>query len=200
MSTEHTSTRKPDPQEFRIYVRPLEPEDAMVTYKWRNDEGYLSGVDSMKRFVSSETEKRWMEQAVRDHEELREIRFGIVLRETGDLIGIVHLSDIDWINGHATSGSLIGEARHRGKGYVTEARHLLLRYAFLELGLQCISTRILETNTASIRSIERFGYLKEGVMRRRIYKEGAYRDLIIYSMLREEFLEKHLPETEKEQP
>ncbi len=179
-------------EQFRVYLRALEPEDALITHQWRNDETYRSGVESMKRFVSLETEKRWMEKAIRDHEQLRTVRFGIVLRETDELIGIVHLSQIDMVNRHCDVGSMIGEERHRGKGYVSEARCMLFEYGFMELGLQCISTRILENNSASIRSAERFGYVKEGVLRRRIYKEGDFRNLIAYSMLREEFLEKHM--------
>ncbi len=180
---------KPD-DSFHVYLRALEPADAEITCRWRNDETYRRGVESMKRYISPETEKRWIEQAIRDHEDLKAARFGIVLKESGELIGLVHLSKIDLVNRHANVGSLIGEDRHRGKGFVSEARFLLFEYGFMELGLECISTRILETNTASIRSAERFGYVKEGVLRRRVYKEGAFRNLIAYSMLREEFMKK----------
>ncbi len=176
---------------FRVYLRALELSDAEITCRWRNDETYRRGVESMKRYISLETEKRWVEQAIRDHEALKAARFGIVLKESDELIGLVHLSKIDMVNRHANVGSLIGEERHRGKGYVSEARFLLFEYGFLELGLQCISTRILETNTASIRSAERFGYVREGVLRRRVYKDGAFRNLIAVSMLREEFMKKH---------
>ncbi|MFO8003229.1 GNAT family N-acetyltransferase [Thioalkalivibrio sp.] len=175
---------------FRVWLRALEPEDAPVIYRWRNDPGYLSGVESIKRYISTETEKRWIHQAIRNHEEKRVVRLGIVLKATDELIGMVHLSNIDHVSRHANVGSLIGEPRHRGKGYVAEARFLLFEYGFMELGLQCISTRILASNTASIRSAERFGYVKEGVLRRRIYKEGSFQDLIAYSMLREEFMKK----------
>ena len=175
---------------FRIYLRALELADAETTCRWRNDETYLRGVESMKRYISLETEKRWVEQAIRDHEALRAARFGIVLKESDELIGLVHLSKIDMVNRQADVGYFIGEDRHRGQRYANEACFLLFEYGFLELGLQCISSRILETNTASIRSAERFGFVKEGVLRRRIYKEGAYRNLIACSMLREEFMEK----------
>lgn len=180
-----------DKNKFRIYLRALEISDHLTTYQWRHDPSYLQGVVSTKRYISSETEKEWMIQAIKSHEQLKSVRLAIVLKETEDFIGMIYLTNIDMIHRNAVVGSLIGPDQHRGMGYVFEARYLLFEYAFNELGLNRISANILEDNKASRKSVEKFGYVQEGVMRDAVYKDGSFKNLISYAMLKNEFLKKY---------
>lgn len=175
----------------RIYLRALEPEDYKITYTWRQDSTYQKGVESMKRYVSMNTEKRWIDDVIVKHEKGQEVRLGIVLKESDELIGMVFLKNINYINKSAKSGSIIGVDDKRGKGIIGEARYELFKYAFYELGLERIYTHIVEYNVRSIKSGEKFGYVKEGVLRNAVYKEGKFHNVIVYSMLREEFIKKY---------
>lgn len=58
----------------------------------------------------------------------------------------------------------------RGKGYGTEAVTMLVKYAFEELRLNCIHANILSYNASSIKLFELCGFVKEGVLRFRIFK------------------------------
>jgi len=175
----------------RLYLRALEPEDHRTTHAWRQDPGYQAGVLSPKRMISLETEKRWIERAIAEHEEGKALRFAIVIKQSGSFVGLIYLTGIDHMHKRARFGSWIGEKEHRGKGYVTEARHLLARYAFEELGLRRIEAHILASNSPSIRSVEKFGYEKEGVLRSHTYKNGKANDVIVFSLLREDYLNKN---------
>jgi RimJ/RimL family protein N-acetyltransferase len=62
-----------------------------------------------------------------------DIELAVVLRETGELLGETGLYSIDWIARAAESGSWLYRAADRGKGYGTEAKLLLLEYAFERL-------------------------------------------------------------------
>jgi [ribosomal protein S5]-alanine N-acetyltransferase len=180
-----------DKKNFRIYLRALEINDHLTTVQWRHDPAYLQGVVSTKRYISSETEKEWMVQAIKSHEQIQSVRLAIVLKKTDDFIGMIYLTNIDKINRRAVVGSLIGSEQHRGKGYVFEARYLLFEYAFNELGLNRISANILEDNVASRNSVEKFGYIQEGILRDAVFKDGAFRNLVAYAMLKNEFLKKY---------
>jgi RimJ/RimL family protein N-acetyltransferase len=176
----------------RIYLRALEPEDYELIHQWRSDSGYQEGVVSMKRYTSKETERKWVERAIESHERGENLRFGIVLKETDELIGLVYLAGIDHVHKKAGFGSWIGEPENRGLGYVTEARLQALDYAFNELRLERIGAKVLESNTASKRSVEKFGYVREGTLRKYVYKNGRYNDVAIYSLLREEYLKRYM--------
>ena len=88
-------------------------------------------------------------------------------------------------------GYWIGSPSHRGQGFIDEAIRLALRYAFDELGLERICFRVLESNLASQRVGEKLGCKQEGILRRAIFKEGRFRDIIVYSVLRDEFYERY---------
>ena len=180
-----------DATNFRVYLRALELEDFKKIHKWRMEPGYQTGVVSMKRFISSETEKKWLENVIHKHEQTKEIRLAVALKENDEMIGLVSLTKIDLINRNAVINSWIGEVEQRKKGYIQEARYLIFKYGFQELGLERISATILEGNIASRKSGESFGYVQEGVFRKAVYKEGKYHDLIAYSFLKDEFYKKY---------
>ncbi len=179
-----------DPDKFRIYLRALEIEDYKKIHEWRKDPIYQAGVVSMKRFTSSETEKKWVESVIDKHEKTQEVRLAIVLKSNDEIIGSQSLTSIDLINKNAVINSWIGDNNHRKKGYIQEARYLILRYGFQELGLERISAEILEENIASRKAGENCGYLQEGILRNAVFKEGKFHNLVVYSVLKDEFYQK----------
>ena len=62
----------------------------------------------------------------------------------------------------------------------------MLKYAFDELGLNCINALILEENYLSQNLYKRVGFQEEGILRERVYKGGKFRNLISLSILKGE--------------
>ena len=174
--------------EFRIYLRAIEPEDYLVSCKWRNDHDLMKGVIGMPRFVGSETERKWVLKAIEENETGRALRLAICTREDDKLIGYYYLVDIDQQNRTCNTGSLIGDKDYHGKGIMAEVRQLVFKYAFFELGINRITGRVLVDNIAAIKSAEKFGYVREGVLRQAVFRNGQYHDVIIYSMLKSDFV------------
>lgn len=169
----------------RVILRPLEKGDVpMLTQFINNPEvsQYLLKRDP----VMILQEERWIEELAQksDHWVL-----GIALRKSGELIGTMGLGNIDWIARHGTTGSLIGEERYRGRGYGTEAKMLLLEWAFNELNLRKVFSRALDFNGRSIRYSEKCGYREEARIREFLWKGGKLRDEIILSVSQENFLQ-----------
>ena len=171
----------------RIYIRALEPEDHVLIHKWRSDPVYRNGVMSTKRYTSKETERKWIEKAIESHERGENLRFGIVLNDSGKLIGLVYLTGVDHVHKKAGFGYWIGEEENRGLGYVTEAQHQALRYAFDELGLVRVEARVIEYNEASRKSLEKLGFVQEGKMRNYVFKGGRHNDVYMYSLLKSDY-------------
>lgn len=175
----------------RVYLRALEPDDYLVSYKWRNDRELMNGTIGMPRFVSKETERKWVLKAIEEHETGKAIRLAICLKENHQHIGYIYLESIDHQNKSCVIGTLIGERKFQKQGLASEARYLIFKYAFFELGMNRVHARILSINEASRRSAEQFGYVYEGTLRKAIYRNGEFHDVLLFSMLRDEFLDKY---------
>lgn len=74
-----------------------------------------------------------------------------------------------------------------GAGYGTEAVSLALDYNFRVYPHPTMHAKALATNEASRGLLESLGFTQEGELRKRAFRNGEYRDLVSYSLLREEW-------------
>ena len=77
----------------------------------------------------------------------------------------------------------------RGKGYGTEAVTMMIDYLFLSRNLVRIQARADLRNIVSQSLLEKVGFKKEGVVRKSMFIYGEWRDMLLYSILREEWKE-----------
>ena len=83
-------------------------------------------------------------------------------------------------------GYALGRA-HWGNGYIWEALNALLAYAFEELGMHRIEADVDPRNAASIRTLERLGFVREGYLRERWHVGGEIQDALFYGLLRSDW-------------
>ena len=126
-------------------------------------------------------EEDFFDRALRETE--KDLLFAV---ETlaGEHIGITGLHRIDWRNGVATSGILLGRRDLWGQGYGSDAARVRTRYAFEVLGLRLLLSEVMADNAASLRMLERAGYREVGRIPRRLWKRGAYRDVVLLALER----------------
>ncbi len=168
----------------RLYLRPLLREDMAQMTVWINDPEvtqYLRAIYPM----TPEEEVIWQE-SLKDKKD-EEIILAIVLKEGNRFIGTMGFHGIDFRNGLATTGSVIGDKSVWGKGYGTEAKMLLLDYAFNTLNLRKICSTVYDINPRSKRCLEKCGYREEGCLKKQQYRNGTYRDEFIMAVFKEEF-------------
>lgn len=105
-------------------------------------------------------------------------------------IGMFSLTSWNKVARHAELGIAILSTGDRGRGHGEEAIRLGLAHAFSERGmnLQRVHLTVYDHNPARA-LYERMGFRHEGTLRRHAYKEGAYRGVHHYGMLREDWLE-----------
>jgi RimJ/RimL family protein N-acetyltransferase len=72
----------------------------------------------------------------------------------------------------------------RGKGYGTEAQRLLTRYLFAHTTVHRIEAITATGNVAEQKALEKSGFTREGILRGIGWLDGAWRDGVIYSVLR----------------
>lgn len=117
------------------------------------------------------------------------IMFTIELLE-GDVIGGINIHSMDQKNGTFGVGERIYQA-YRGRGYSSEAKEIVLRYAFHELRFQKFNVGCIASNASQIKALTKFGCKEEGRIRRGIYTDGKYHDEVLFGMTREEYEEKY---------
>ena len=114
--------------------------------------------------------------------------FVIVLRETGQVIGCTRFWKIDRINRKLEIGHTWLAASWQKTFANTEAKFLLLRQAFDEMGCVRVQFTTDETNAASRAAILRLGAKEEGVIRHeRIMPDGRKRNSVRYSIIDDEW-------------
>jgi [ribosomal protein S5]-alanine N-acetyltransferase len=113
-------------------------------------------------------------------------QWGIARLKDDTLIGISTLFHVESNNHRAEIGYALGR-EHWGSGYIQEAVRALLGYAFSELNLHRIEADVDPRNKASIRTLERLGFQKEGYLRERWKVNGEIQDALFYGLLRREW-------------
>jgi len=118
-----------------------------------------------------------------------DVKLAICLCEGHKHIGNVYLTGINYINRTAESHILIGNKACWGQGYGREALTQILLFGFNEKGLNRIEARINADNLASLRMHEKCGYVREGLLRKAVFKNGVFKDVIVMSIFKEELIE-----------
>ncbi|WP_030677370.1 GNAT family N-acetyltransferase [Streptomyces sp. NRRL B-1347] len=121
-------------------------------------------------------------QFVVDDKEQRHASFSVVESGGGTLIGDAVLWNIDNHNRSAHIGlELLPSAR--GKGYGTDVVAVLCHYGFVVRGLQRLQIETLSDNAAMLRSAERNGFVREGVLRSSAWVMGEFIDEVLLGLL-----------------
>ena len=76
---------------------------------------------------------------------------------------------------------------HIGSGWGTDAQRTLLAFGFGTLGLERISLTVSASNARAIRSYEKVGFQREGVMRSSFRVAGERQDTVLMAILRDEW-------------
>jgi ribosomal-protein-alanine N-acetyltransferase len=102
-------------------------------------------------------------------------------------IGVTGLSDFSLRDRRAVVGTWLGR-RHWGTGANREAKALVARLAFEALGLERIGAYASVENQRSQRALQAIGFSREGTLRRWHRHGDTVHDVVLYSLLRAEWL------------
>ncbi|HUG49286.1 MAG TPA: GNAT family protein [Candidatus Limnocylindria bacterium] len=169
----------------RVFLRAGERDDIPTFVGWFND-GETTSFLLMRAPMSQAAEEGWFDRMLaaqgRDG-----YFFVICLLGGGQPIGTIGLFELDEINGSAGVGISIGEKSLWGKGFGTDALQALLDFGFGELRLERIWLDVYDYNVRGRRSYEKCGFVPEGTKRRGVYRRGEYSDVLLMSILRDEW-------------
>jgi RimJ/RimL family protein N-acetyltransferase len=126
----------------------------------------------------------WISTHEDTYNEGKGVTYAITMK-SGDLVGAISLMNM--VTGHkAELGYWVG-VPYWNLGYCTEAGIALLHYGFKDRGLNRIHSSYFAINPASRRVMEKLGMSFEGVRKKHILKWGAFVDLGMMGILREDW-------------
>lgn len=109
--------------------------------------------------------------------------FGIELKESGKLIGIVELINYKK-EFHSLEFHYMLLPKHHSKGIMTAALLRIIAFIFKETDINRIEAFCLKSNRASAKALEKAGMHLEGIMRDKIFLNNEYVDLKSFSILK----------------
>lgn len=118
-------------------------------------------------------------------------RWGIALKETDELIGIIDLLGIKETERSCTFAYMIGE-EFWGRGFATEALSAVLGFAFERLGLETVWAEHFGPNAASGAVMRKAGMKYTGTEIGKYEKNGDVFDVPQYRITREEWEERSI--------
>ncbi|MBX6342118.1 MAG: GNAT family N-acetyltransferase, partial [Thermomicrobiaceae bacterium] len=135
---------------------------------------------------SIEESRAFLRQVLAAYATGRTGTWGIVDRASGRVVGTVTLFNVDQGDRRAEIGYALARPLW-GRGYMTEAVRAVLAFGFEALGLNRIEAMCEAPNVASARVMEKVGMRYEGTLRQYLFSKGAFQDMRLYAILREEW-------------
>jgi len=154
----------------RLRLRRLQPDDV----DWMV---HLHADPKVMRQIRPPDDREATERRITEllEEQSRDPRFGVFPAEatrTSEVVGWFVLSPLE--NGPEIELGYRLFPEHWGRGYATEGARALARHAFETIGLERLVAVTRENNEASIRVLEKIGFVRAGM--RHVY--GA--DLVVF--------------------
>jgi len=170
-----------------VRLRKLERTDLPTLHHWMNDREVMAWARfSPDHMVSlSALEKEYEKELAGESED----RTTLLVEEvtSGSPIGWCVVRSWDRKHVSADVGIGLGEKTQWGKGYGTEAVHLLLEMLFDHQGWHRVELWTLVDNERAIRSAEKCGFHRIGVSREATYHSGRYHDILAMELLKPEW-------------
>ncbi len=179
----------------KVRLRAIERTDIPLFLRWINDPEVTEFLSNVFPY-SLETETHWFDSMLKgpmeEHPLTIEVNIALATNETPDWlpIGTCSFMAIESIHRSAEAGIFIGDKEYWNQGYGTEAMRLLLKFGFEDLNFHRIWLRVLESNHRARKSYLKAGYVEEGRYRKAEFRHGMYNDIILMSILQDEWFTK----------
>jgi RimJ/RimL family protein N-acetyltransferase len=166
-----------------VRLRKPEPKDVDALFVQKNDPENAALLGGFTLGYTHADLERW----VVAHASAKDEALYVIVDADDRALGHVGLYKIDHRIRSAEFAILLGDVASRGRGIGLACTKWALAFGFEELNLHRIYLEVLETNTRARKLYEKLGLSIEGRLRHAQYKRGAYVDVIVMSILEDEW-------------
>jgi ribosomal-protein-alanine N-acetyltransferase len=176
----------PELRTERLVLRELHPDDAEYLFAVLGDEEVTQFYDD-EVFQDVSQAREQIEAWAAGFRARRCIRWGIALRESGQMVGTCGYYGFHGWHRRAGIGYELARSVWK-RGIMTEALRGIIQFGFERIGLNRIEAVVMPENEGSVRLLGGLGFQQEGVLRE--YENWGGRgciDLLMFSLLRREY-------------
>jgi len=179
-----------------IGFRPIEARDLEGIRELRNDPSTWMYLTSARQIGEGEQQK-WFGQ-ISDNSRIK--YYAVVLCDRhdeapilweSDFIGIIRTDEIDNENRSMRIGCDI-IPKYRGKGFGSKVYAAMFKYFFDQLNYHRLWLLVLDTNLVAVKLYENAGMKPEGIQRQAVWRDGAWHNYMMMSILQGEYHELRL--------
>ncbi len=169
----------------RLLLRPMAMRDAADMYAYSRDPEVARHVlwDAHMSMADTRGYLRYIIGQYRDGEPSS---WGIVLRETNRLVGTIGFMAYNQADSVLELGYSLARSCWN-QGLMTEALTAVLNECFTVLRVHRVEAMHETDNPSSGRVMQKCGMTHEGRLRGRVFNKGRYRDVELWSILREDW-------------
>lgn len=169
----------------RLIIRKFSMQDANDYFEVASDP-IVTSQTTWERHNTIQDSNNYIQRVLDKYIKYEAFHWGVVHKLHGRLIGRTGLIRIDSAHDKAELGYVLSKD-YWGQGIITEATEHIMKYGFIELGLNRIEARCNYNNPGSYRVMEKLGMVMEGILRKQLLIKGQYVDQRLYSILKSEF-------------
>lgn len=164
-------------------LRELEKNDIYIINQWRNDAEVIGSLGAPFRYINLDVDMKWFDAYMNN----RNSQIRCVVLSGGEVIGLISLLSIDYLNQSAELHIMIGNKERQNQGAGTFAIKTMIDHAFKNMNLQRIELTVLESNQRARHVYEKLGFVREGIKRKAKFKNGQFVNTCVYALLKEEY-------------
>ena len=138
---------------FNVLIRPLREQDALVSWKWRNDPDIWKFTGKRPdRHITEAIETEWIKNVLAEKDSFR-----FAIMADNNYIGNIQLTNVV-PGGEGEYHIFIGEKAYWGKGIATRVSLQLIRYAREILKIKRLYLYVKPENNAAIKVYQKIGF------------------------------------------
>lgn len=169
----------PELQNDLVYLRQLNRADAPAWHAYLTMPHVLEHTSWQLRSIDDLLQKF---DALESSDPASELRFAIVLRSSGELVGTIGFHSLSLLNKTAEIAYDLAPGVW-GRGIAPSACVAMVDWAFNHLDAVRIQATALDTNARTMRVLEKCGFQREGLLRSFRMVRGQPRDFWVYARI-----------------
>ena len=172
-----------------IAIRPLKTSDVQSICENVKDKIITRYTLQIPHPYRKSDAEKFIKDSQRAWKEKSAYVFGIELKDSKEIIGIVSLDKVDRKNKRCELGYWLGK-RYWQKGITSKAVKMILDFAFNHLHMHRVYAGVFASNTASLRVLEKNNFLLEGILFETHWRSGIWHNMMTYGLLKDDFNKK----------
>ena len=173
----------------RLIIRDPLPTDINDYHRLLSDPKTMYYLQDIMTSTMEESHKN-LETTIAEAQNPNRTKYFLAIEhgETGTFIGSIGYT----VTRTTPLGKFVGVGyfvlpEHQGHGYVTEALHEVIRFAFEDDNVFRIETGCMAENKASERVMQKCGFIKEAETKQSSWHDGQMKDRLWYRLLKDEW-------------